>query len=142
MHRALTILKYLPAALCGLLVVGLLASYSSSFGIAAAWSSTRRYVDLGLESGNIVLWTGKLSGNRPFVWHHYSRPPSVPSVGPFHFCHSASGGQFAVSSFPLLILVTVAMPLSLVPVTHFRFPLWSYFAWTALVAAELAYYLR
>jgi hypothetical protein len=24
----------------------------------------------------------------------------------------------------------------------FRFPLWSYFAYTALVAAELAYYLR
>jgi hypothetical protein len=28
------------------------------------------------------------------------------------------------------------------PFTRFRFPLWSYFVWTALVAAELAYYLR
>jgi hypothetical protein len=41
---------------------------------------------------------------------------------------------------PIVTLLTVLVPLSVTPFK--RFPLWSYFAWTALVAAELAYYLR
>jgi hypothetical protein len=38
--------------------------------------------------------------------------------------------------------MTFAFPLAIGPFTRFRFPLWSYFAWTALLTAELAYYLR
>jgi hypothetical protein len=43
---------------------------------------------------------------------------------------------------PTSLLLTLSLPLGMSHFTHFRFPLWSYFAWTALVAAELAYYLR
>ena len=35
-----------------------------------------------------------------------------------------------------------AEPLAIGPFNRFRFPLWSWFAFTALVAVELAYYLR
>jgi hypothetical protein len=38
-------------------------------------------------------------------------------------------------------LLTVLATLAIGPFVRFRFPLWSYFAWTALIAIELAYYL-
>ena len=43
---------------------------------------------------------------------------------------------------PISCLLTWLLPFAVSPFTRFRFPLWSYFAWTALIAAELAYYLR
>jgi hypothetical protein len=46
------------------------------------------------------------------------------------------------AALPIPVMLTLVIPLSVAPFTRFRFPLWSYFAWTALVAAELAYYLR
>jgi hypothetical protein len=42
----------------------------------------------------------------------------------------------------LPFLVTLTGPLAIGPFNRFRFPLWSWFAFTALVAVELAYYLR
>jgi hypothetical protein len=44
--------------------------------------------------------------------------------------------------FPSPLAVTLLGFAAIVAFLRFRFPLWSYFAWTALVAAELAYYLR
>lgn len=46
------------------------------------------------------------------------------------------------SEAPIPVLLTLVSPIAVGCLTRFRFPLWSYFAWTALVAAELAYYLR
>jgi hypothetical protein len=46
------------------------------------------------------------------------------------------------ANLPFLLLLTLLLPPAVGPFTHFRFPLWSYFAYTALLAAELAYYLR
>ena len=43
---------------------------------------------------------------------------------------------------PIAWLITFMLPFALGCLTRFRFPLWSYFVWTALIAAELAYYLR
>jgi hypothetical protein len=40
------------------------------------------------------------------------------------------------------MILTVLLPLAIGCRNRFRFPLWSYFAWTALAAAEFAYYLR
>ena len=39
-------------------------------------------------------------------------------------------------------LLTLLLPLTIGPSIRFRFPLWSWFAFTAAVAVELAYYLR
>jgi hypothetical protein len=46
------------------------------------------------------------------------------------------------ASVPIPFLLAVVLPFAAASCTRFRFPLWSYFAWTALLAAELAYYLR
>lgn len=42
-------------------------------------------------------------------------------------------------SFPILFWLTLLAPLSLDP--FIEYPLWYYLAYTALIAAELAYYL-
>ena len=44
--------------------------------------------------------------------------------------------------FPIPLLCTLILPLAAGPFLSFRFRLWQYLAYTALVAVELAYYLR
>src|SRR5688500_1510907 len=41
---------------------------------------------------------------------------------------------------PYSVLITAILPLALGPILSFRFRLWHYLAYTALVAVELAYY--
>jgi hypothetical protein len=43
---------------------------------------------------------------------------------------------------PIPLLITALLPLAIGPFISFRFRLWHYLAYTALVAVELAYYLR
>jgi hypothetical protein len=49
--------------------------------------------------------------------------------------------QFGVG-VPIIVAVTAMLPLAIGPFLSFRFRLWHYLAYTALVAVELAYYLR
>jgi hypothetical protein len=49
---------------------------------------------------------------------------------------------FDYDRLPIPMLISLFLPAGAGPLVNFRFPLWSYFAWTALLAAELAYYLR
>jgi hypothetical protein len=61
----------------------------------------------------------------------------------FRLMHTVTpGGKFTVTSCPIPLVLTALLPLGIGLLTRFRFPLWSYFVWTALVAAELGYYLR
>jgi hypothetical protein len=74
------------------------------------------------------------------------------SIGNQEITEQSGFGQFSYMIYaewgdiflrcPIPFIFTLIAPLSVSTFTHFRFPLWSYFAWTALVAAELAYYLR
>jgi hypothetical protein len=45
-------------------------------------------------------------------------------------------------NLPYALLMTAILPLAIGSITSFRFRLWHYLAYTALVAVELAYYLR
>jgi hypothetical protein len=45
-------------------------------------------------------------------------------------------------AIPLLLCMTGLFPLAVGPFISFRFQIWHYLAYTALVAVELAYYLR
>ena len=44
--------------------------------------------------------------------------------------------------FELAILISLLLPLAIGSFTGFRFRLWHYLAYTALVAVELAYYFQ
>ena len=53
----------------------------------------------------------------------------------------ANLGRHAVR-VPFPLLITAMIPLAIGPFLCFRFRLWQYLAYMALVAVELAYYLR
>jgi hypothetical protein len=137
MRRALAILKYLPAVLCGLLVV--------AWGLSIL--RMIMVVGLGDDGQSELVWT---AGTFGLVWEpNNSKTFGVevhrnPGIGsPLGFFALGQDGHYFVIVFasPICFLVTVILPLAVAPFTRFRFPLWSYFAWTALLAAELAYYL-
>jgi hypothetical protein len=135
MRRALAILKYLLAVLCGLLVVAWVVSVN--YSIESGASLVDIAVGIGLADGNISLTAGIYEG-----LHSGARLNVYPNRFNVHYL-----GYFRYYP-PNFILVPIAgilaalFPLAIGPFINFRFPLWSYFAWTALVAAELAYYLR
>jgi hypothetical protein len=141
MSRALGILKYVPAVLCGLLGVG--------WVVSAAGGVTARF-DPDLDT---MLATG-LSDD--CFWILYRRPHAFPFwLNGYSFqkprklrleCSDKEDlkhrRDWFYVSVPIPGILIALSPISIGCLTRFRFPLWSYFAWTALVAAELAYYLR
>jgi hypothetical protein len=150
MRRALASLKYVPAVLCGLLVVAWPVSWFVAAGVSyrfgngqvnlEIWGSHLDYVYNRTKQPQTRLsaeWTKPLLDRRYLLGHltHVATPPHNQFVGGRVYFRR---GIF----LPLPLLITVLLPLSIAPFTRFRFPLWSYFAWTALLAAELAYYLR
>jgi hypothetical protein len=158
MRRALAVLKCLPAALCGLLVVAWVVSLFVEVAVEYQFGSGRWSVypvdgDLNLHVvqsvgdhanlyGNTIGWSVRTLGRVDrfhFVGHfiggydklYFQEPDSYEDDVSHLYC-----------SLPIPLLLTVLLPLASGCLSRFRFPLWSYFAWTALVAAELAYYLR
>jgi hypothetical protein len=131
MRQELAILKYVPTMLCGLLVVAWVMSFQWSLPIVTFSSIGDRIEDLSfaLTDGQLMVTYWEIGPGSP----QWRLPRSS---------YLSDGGAAVVFSFiPVYALLLPFLPLGLIPLTRFRFPLWSYFAWTALVAAELAYYL-
>lgn len=152
MHRGLAILKYVPAALCGLLVVAWAVSWFAGWGFMA---NLPRYL-IGSGFCEVTIGRSSISGYA-LVGPGYGAFPDWISVTYGHptNINDFLGNSFYLTrnrvfrpgiaiefGFPTPLILTTLMPFSIAPFTRFRFPLWSYFAWTALIAAELAYYLR
>ena len=57
-----------------------------------------------------------------------------------HFSHN-SPGHWSIE-VPIIMLITALIPLVYGLFSGFRFRLWQFLAFTALVALELAYFLR
>ncbi len=140
------ILKYAPAAFIGLLIAGWLASLvgmcSVSFGLPF---SQLRYT--------LTVSDGSLGGSycdlrwqeNEFRWYRDYRPLRWSTVaGGFksYPLYKRTFGSNWHAEVPFSILLTALTPVALVPWNSFRFRLRHYLAYTALVALELAYYLR
>jgi hypothetical protein len=152
MRRAFAIVKYLPAVLCGLLVVAWVVSINYQVEVRSrrpSWAF--RLNDFGFYRGSIFLES--FYGWRDDNWIESARISAIPQNSAMqlsafgnveYFSGSAEMGCQGYYYFgcPILFVLTFLFPLALAPFIRFRFSLWSYFAWTALVAAELAYYLR
>jgi hypothetical protein len=151
MRRAFAILKYVRAVLCGLLVVAWVGSCWCRFGIEVT-------LPLGNRRANafLICHCGAVfhsfnaacqgdCGNKFFV--NASPPEFAPYyLGEFSYDLLWEDDEYlrdlALLYIPIAWYLSALMPIAVGCLTHFRFPLWSYFVWTALVAAELAYYLR
>ena len=137
--RTLVILKFVPAVLCGLLLVAWAVSMDREFG--AIWQAGRGHLGIACDYATLHLWndTQITLSTRLFSGRHH---PDFPSRS------ARWSGRWSTHAGPPRSLVCIPLPLLLTllaPVAagvFMRFPLWSYFAWTAIVAAELAYYLR
>jgi hypothetical protein len=144
MRRALAILKYVPAVLCGVLVV----AWAVTLLYIIEWRVSRVYVtcyDGTVEIG--LLPPGRLRPDGSWAEFSLDWNDSDRSGMAGRFCQYPASRHFPstigpCTGVPISVLVTGLLVPCIAAFIRFRFPLWSYFAWTALVAAELAYYLR
>lgn len=136
------ILKYTPAVTLALLVVAWAFSY---LGLYVLRFSSLRYghsVAVAGHQGTLIVQLNDSNTDRRGVdwnWMHN------PGFSPGRF----SWGEFQLLGYstfqaeaPFACLLVVMLPLAVGPFISFRFRLWHYLAYTALVAVELAYYLR
>ena len=147
------ILKYTPAAVLGLLVVAWLAGLlgrlsvtysrpSGSYVTLESASATLELVHRRSASGLSGLSLEPSSGVR---WKRFERSSGTrPWGGTFHANRLADcfGGVSTLVHVPAPVVATALLPLAFGALSSFRFRLWHYLAFTALVAVELAYYLR
>ena len=144
-----SILKYTPAVVLGLLVVAWICGYWG-------WMTYSMQVKDGqfaggIGRGHIKLWTSRIDPG----WELAFGGLDWGSYRPYHDNLSnfrrGSGGlwhsyrpsdSFLLMSFPILMVLTFLLPFAIAPFTSFRFRLWHYLAYTALLGVELAYYLR
>jgi hypothetical protein len=129
------ILKYTPAVVLGLLVLAWVASCFASFtlrvGLIEIALSQAMVVVIVLyrRSGHPVLEVNGEVANDMYLGMLYAGPDPFGGSERWHFV-------------PLPTIITALLPLAIGPFISFRFRLWHYLAYTALVAVELAYYLR
>ena len=134
------ILKYTPAVVLGLLVVAWVVSVF--FVAILAEPSTHR----AGEGWSVELQYGSI------MYHHFPEYQMgrqwIFNRNPNLYFRSSFGSLYAVSEpfpqlhVPIPLLITLVLPLAIGPFIRFRFRLWHYLAYTALVAVELAYYLQ
>ena len=132
MRRALVILKYLPAVLCGFIALCFVFSqfrhYTATFPLGRYWG----FAEFGAGTVGVQWQKGRGPTNRLMI--ERGRRRTQFSLGKLDVMQPAIWLKI-----PLLMVSTLLLPAAVLPLVRFRFPLWAWFAWTALVAAQLAY---
>jgi len=138
------ILKYTPVAVLGLLVVAWVVSWFCAFIVGGVFG--QRYV--GVLFGDGVLAVSTFVDVNSLMGFSCSASPRLPVLRSLtgnlmiHFDGPAIAHQFVHVEVPIVLLISLGMPLAIGPLVAFRFRLWHFLAYTALLAVELAYYLR
>jgi hypothetical protein len=143
MRRALAILKYVPAVLCGLLVVAWVVSLFSESELVVR--PAHGHLGIALEYSTMHLWQSNLENRATrfrYYWYRNRAHILARYLGRFSWANEPTTEWGVAVALPFPLILSTFLPLSVGPFTRFRFPLWSYFAWTALIAAELGYYLN
>jgi hypothetical protein len=136
MHILRRILKYTPAVVMGLLVVAWVVGW---FGESSFATNVRSYDVICMS------WAGTL-----LLGFDHDLAVQVTYFDYQGFAWDQLLGRVYVERFefgclvqvPYPLILTVLLPVTIGPFIVFRFRLWHYLAFTALVALELAYYLR
>jgi hypothetical protein len=139
-------LKYAPVALIFLLLVAWVLNFFGQFGI-------------GLRSGkhdyHVVFRSGSFSASQHphqmvqgLFWQRYPNLPAdiAAEVGSLNSLSArlsirTKPGQLGVG-VPIVLIITLLLPFAIGAFTGFRFQLWQFFAFTAIVAVELVYFVR
>jgi len=135
-------MKYTPTVVLGLLVVAWVISIPRVTGYS--YTRAADVVHPRLSPGTVSLaWISLQGKTQPsFGYHRYHGWGRVKnSAGRFEVKFAQERGYFHIY-LPIPLLVTLGLPLAIGPFISFRFRLWHYLAYTAIVAVELAYYLR
>jgi hypothetical protein len=144
------ILKYTPAAATAILVVAWAMSLYTEFWMDIPAVGTGRYIS-GCESGSWYFGFNNLElrapGTNAFDFYtHRNESSTSGGLGRFEADRSYHPDGTTLYRWwfdvPILCLLTANLPLTSGFLIAFRFRLWHYLAYTALIAVELAYYLR
>jgi hypothetical protein len=141
MRRALTMLTLIPAALAVFLAVTWVPSQWWTLNVCLPLGSWAR-LELEVLAGRAELSYAKTPGSK-FEYSGYRRYATDPPGRALdvHISGPRNGPVYLLRlSFPIAFWLTLLLPLSLDPWSEF--PLWFYLAYSALIAAEMAYYLR
>ena len=149
--------KYSAVAVMGLLVVAWVVSVFCEIGFISTNPVTRDLGTLVLGQGDIFIrFDSRLFSNVKFAITKPSRFRDEPIrdrdiVGMLLFVDNSKPGPwkevqtnlgtYAVR-IPLPLLITFMLPLAIASFNSFRFRLWHYFAFIAILSLELAYYLQ
>jgi hypothetical protein len=139
------ILKYTPAVVIGLLVVAWMVSVFSYSKIAVGFG--RHFVNAIFGIGSLSVSCWKLDQPTELDFHSAAslteRGFSLEQVsGYMRFGAMPNSNELFALTLPFPLTIVAFLPLAVGPFISFRFRLWHYLAYTALVALELAYYLR
>jgi hypothetical protein len=144
-EKAVPIIRYVPAVLFALLVVAWVFSVYGKYGVLMRGGSghaDRSRLLIGSNFGSIIVSYHPSWPEKP---HAAIFPHAMSEMLSRQWCGEFKSQRKQLRSdwyVPIPLMLSVLLPFTIGPLTRFRFPLWSYFAWTALVAAELTYYLR
>jgi hypothetical protein len=140
------ILKYMPAVVLGLLVVAWVVSWFAYTGRWTRFENRHLEVEVSISDGSFVfLYLPNISHTDPSCWFLIrnevrSHETVVGTLsGRLYYAQTT---EHAFGEVPIPLAITPCFPLAIGPFLSFRFRLWHYLAYTALIALEIAYYLR
>ena len=141
------VLKYTPAAVMGVLVVAWVVSPFLQYAmltidpVLAKPGDSQNFAVLVDSSLGVTHYP-------PGATYEVNRLSVMQRVSPLAHWHFMGSFDFGFREgyrwvrVPIPCLLAALLPIAVGSFTRFRFRLWHYLAYTALVAVELAYYLR
>jgi hypothetical protein len=139
----LRLLKYTPAVVMGLLATLWLINVFWRIWIFPPQYAASDARMISLSHGGVTYF--HIPGSNDFRKDSWGRIEVKRREGNVYFgMLSFNSGDPTRAKFavPHLMLITLLLPLAIGPFISFRFRLWHYLGYTALIAVELTYYFR
>jgi hypothetical protein len=138
MRSIINFAKYLPAALCGLLIVAWVWGAFFATAVYFRWPFSAGIGVIAGDNGTVVFVRSSSRTDSPKF--HLSRNGRTDIAWPGRLRGTFKSFHEFDLYFPILALLTLLFPLAIGPRFRFQFPLWSWFVWVAVLAAECVYY--
>jgi|GEM_PF-4680645 hypothetical protein len=140
-------LRSLMIVVVALLFAAWIANFFGLFGIGTRWGKFDQYFTF--RAGSLLISQHGNFHRQGIFWVPYSRvsPEIVPDVAEL----SSLSARLRVRCLawddcgievPIILLMTAMLPIVYGSFSKFRFRLWQFFAFTAVVAIEFAFFLR